>query len=79
MNKKSTFILTSLKRNDIIIVTSLKRGDIMAKIMTVRPPESMHQKLKEQAKRWGIPLNALVLQILREWIERKDDLFKDTQ
>ena len=43
----------------------------MAKIMTTRPPEELHKQLKYSANKKGLTLNALVIQILWEWIERE--------
>lgn len=42
----------------------------MAKIMTVRPPDKLHRDLKEAAKAEGFTLNALVLQILWDWVKK---------
>lgn len=42
----------------------------MAKIMTVRPPDTMQQALKRCASERGLTLNALTLQILWEWIKK---------
>ena len=39
----------------------------MAKIMTVRPPEELHNILKKSAKQKGYTVNQLVLQILWAW------------
>lgn len=41
----------------------------MAKIMTVRPPEELHQILKNSAHGKGYTVNQLVLQILWEWVK----------
>ncbi len=43
----------------------------MAKIMTVRPPEKLHNLLKQSAKNRGLTLNALILQILWEFLEKE--------
>ncbi len=40
------------------------------KIMTIRPPEELKEKLNSTAKEQGITLNQLVLSILRGWAER---------
>ena len=40
----------------------------MTDIMTVRAPEQMQDELKQIACQWGITRNALVLQILRDWL-----------
>ena len=42
----------------------------MAAIMTVRAPENMQRKLSEEARNIGLTRNALVMQILREWMEK---------
>ena len=44
----------------------------MSKIMTVRPPESLKQQLKEAAKQKGYTMNQLVLQILWDWLKNKE-------
>lgn len=44
----------------------------MANIMTVRAPDDLQKELKEQAKKLGYPRNALVLQILRDWIKQNE-------
>lgn len=41
----------------------------MASIMTVRAPDDLQKILKEQAKKLGYPRNALILQILRDWVK----------
>ena len=43
----------------------------MENIMTIRAPERIRNELSKEAKRTGIPRNALVLQILSEWLERR--------
>ena len=45
----------------------------MAKIMTVRAPDNMHDVLMATAKEYGITRNALILQILREWLKVNTD------
>lgn len=42
----------------------------MAKIMTVRAPDDLQNELKNQAKKLGYPRNALVLQILQDWVKK---------
>ena len=37
----------------------------------IRAPEELKQALKEKSMKMGITLNALILQILWEWIEKK--------
>ena len=55
----------------MITVISLRGEKLMAKIMTTRPPEELHKQLKYRANKKGLTLNALVIQILWEWIERE--------
>lgn len=43
----------------------------MASIMTVRAPEELQNELKQIAEKRGFTRNALILQILQEWLERK--------
>ena len=40
----------------------------MADIMTVRAPEYMQAELKSIARQWGLTRNALILEILRDWL-----------
>lgn len=44
--------------------------------MLVRPPEDLKEILQREAKRIGITLNALLIQILRSWV---DSNIKDRQ
>ena len=44
----------------------------MAKIMSIRPPEELRQKLKECAKRKGVTLNHLAIDIFWEWLEEQE-------
>lgn len=44
----------------------------MAKIMTIRPPEELHQKLKVLAKEREFTVNGVVLEILWAYTEKKD-------
>ena len=44
----------------------------MAKIMTVRPPDKLHNILRDRAKGLGYTLNQLVLQILWEWVKNEE-------
>lgn len=41
----------------------------MAKIMTVRPPDNLREKLRDTARERGYTLNQLILQILWEWVK----------
>lgn len=43
----------------------------MEKIMTVRAPDDIREGLREIAAAQGYTRNALILQILREWLERR--------
>lgn len=44
----------------------------MAKIMTVRPPDRLHNILRDMARERGYTLNQLVLQILWEWVKNEE-------
>lgn len=44
----------------------------MSKIMTIRPPDELHEKLKSIAKKYGYTLNKLVLQILWDWLKNEN-------
>lgn len=44
----------------------------MAGIMTVRAPEHIQKLLTEYANRRGITRNALILQIIWEWIKENE-------
>lgn len=37
----------------------------------IRAPKELKEILQERAKRIGVTLNALILQILWEWVENK--------
>lgn len=39
---------------------------------TFRMPEELLSKLKDESERFGVSVNALILQILWEWVERND-------
>lgn len=43
----------------------------MGSIMTVRAPEDLQDILSEQAKSLGLARNALILQILWDWVENR--------
>ena len=45
----------------------------MERIMTVRVPDDLQKALSKKAKKLGYPRNALVLQILRDWLEKQKD------
>ncbi len=45
----------------------------MANIMTVRAPEELQKQLNEISKKQGLTRNALVLHILWDWIEHKEN------
>lgn len=47
----------------------MERVAIMGSIMTVRAPEDLQDILSAQAKSLGLARNALVLQILWDWVE----------
>lgn len=40
---------------------------------TFRIPETTFSKLKEEADKRGVSLNALILQILWDWVKQNDD------
>ena len=44
----------------------------MASIMTVRANDELQHQLKEKARSLGLTRNALVLQILWEWINKNE-------
>lgn len=44
----------------------------MATIMTIRAPDDLQKVLKEQAQKLGYTRNALVLQILRDWMKQNE-------
>lgn len=44
----------------------------MTKVMTIRPPEKLKKALAELAKKQGLTINALVIQMLWECIEKND-------
>lgn len=43
----------------------------MTKVMTIRPPEELKQALTDMAKKQGLTINALVIQILWEYVKEK--------
>ncbi len=43
----------------------------MANIMTVRAPTDLQKILSSHAKNLGLARNALILQILWDWVERQ--------
>lgn len=44
----------------------------MNPICTFRAPEDLRQMLKAEAKKRGITMNALILQILWAWVKKAD-------
>lgn len=44
----------------------------MASIMTVRAPDKLQCELKKIAQEQGFTRNALILQILQEWINKQE-------
>lgn len=42
-------------------------------IMTVRAPDKLRDALKEKAEEQGQTRNALILQILWEWVEKEEE------
>lgn len=43
----------------------------MARIMTVRPPDELFEKLSAWSKELGMTRNALILQILWDWVKKQ--------
>ena len=43
----------------------------MASIMTVRAPDELQKILSKEAKKLGYPRNALILQILQDWVKKR--------
>lgn len=41
-------------------------------IMSVRAPDLLQIRLKEQAEKQGLTRNALILQILWDWVEKNE-------
>ena len=39
-------------------------------VTTIRLPDELHRKLKNEAKKKGMTLNALVVSLLWEWVRR---------
>ena len=77
--KKSIFILTSVISLDIIqikgdITMKNNGGDCMNAILTIRPPDELRNLIRATAKRKGLTVNALVLQILWDWIKAQDKI-----
>lgn len=51
----------------------MKRGNAMASsIMTIRPPDELRQQLKQIAHIRGLTVNALILQILWDWVKQNN-------
>lgn len=48
----------------------------MTGIMTVRAPDSLQESLKDKAREQGLTRNALILQILWEWIDKNEETGK---
>lgn len=48
------------------------RREEMANIMTVRAPEKLQKKLTESARNQGLTRNALILNILWDWVEQNN-------
>ncbi len=64
-------------------ITEKERG-FMANIMTVRASDELRESLKHLATEKGLTRNALILQILWEWMENrkreeKEDISKTEQ
>ncbi len=48
------------------------------KVMTVRAPDEMQEKLSRKSKEIGITRNALVLLILKQWLDREKMRMSDS-
>ena len=46
----------------------------MNAILTIRPPDELRNLIRATAKRKGLTVNALVLQILWDWIKVQDKI-----
>lgn len=44
----------------------------MDSVMSVRAPDELKKKLKRFAKKQGVTRNALILQILWEWVRKNE-------
>ncbi len=43
------------------------------KVMTVRAPDEMQEKLLRKSKEIGITRNALILLILKQWLDKREN------
>lgn len=43
------------------------------KIMTIRAPDELQERLRKISKQYGMPRNALVLKVLWDYINQKTD------
>lgn len=50
----------------------------MQSIMTVRAPDALQEDLKKIAAREGLTRNALILQILWDWVKQKETNISST-
>ncbi len=44
----------------------------MNAILTIRPPDELRQQIRASAERKGLTVNALILQILWDWVQSQD-------
>ena len=59
--------------NEIGEFTDAERSTLfMESIMTVRAPDELQKDLKKYALKHGLTRNALILQILWQWIKEND-------
>jgi len=52
-----------------------ERKMFMADIMTVRAPDELQKILNEQSNLLGLTRNALILQILWEWVKKNKTVY----
>ncbi len=50
-----------------------RKERIMIKATTLRMPNEMAKKIKDESKKLGITQNALILQILWNYLNKKED------
>lgn len=61
--------ITCYNSSEISDITT--RGDEMNPILTFRPPEELRKILRERANAKGLTVNALILQILWDWVKNE--------
>lgn len=55
-----------------ITENNMKGERKLSSIMTVRAPDKLQRELKKIAEEQGFTRNALILQILREWVNKQN-------